>query len=86
VSVTEIAAWVTQQGGEGKTGDIVQAFKSRASERTIKDRLAEALKQGLLTQEKQGSYQTSDFVQSCNSYRDCTNAQTEQSDTEEYTV
>ena len=48
VSVTEIAAWVTQQGGEGKTGEIVQAFKSRAGERTIKERLAEAVAMGLL--------------------------------------
>jgi hypothetical protein len=85
-SVTDIAAWVTQQAGKAKTGDIVQAFKSRASERSIKDRLAEALKLGLLTQEKQGSYQTPDFVQSCNSYRDCTTAQTQENDTEEYTV
>ena len=86
VSVTEIVEWVTQQGGQGKTGEIVEAFLSRVSESTIKGRLADALEKGLLIQEKQGSYQTPDFVQSCNSYRDCTTAQTEQSDTEDYTL
>ena len=63
-------------GGQGKTCDIVETFLSRVSESTIKGRLAEALTLGLLTQEKQGSYQTPDFVQSCNSYRglhNCTN-------------
>ena len=46
---------MTQQAGKAKTGDIVQAFKSRASERSIKDRLAEALKLALFIQEKRAA-------------------------------